>query len=222
MVKRGVVGLMVVVAVCGMSVHGASDLDFKDLPCGVTTCEDGVELQNEVVQTRFASMLSGYVNENLMTQLKATTLVEFFYSALSHGPSGPTSKCFRDEDTVRVSKVLKALVPPPKDLFNRIPFMSRAWHSVKSAVGLKHAPGERHNVALEESSVRNPTLTTDQCYAILTGSERYCEVITCATLTGSSGEAPYLSQVTSMYWTCCQTYYSSYYGYYCSVDTSKI
>jgi len=209
--------MIVATMTVGVCVTATHDLDFNDLPCGVTSCEDGIEMQDDVVQTRFETLLSGYVSEDLMSELKASTLVEFFYSALSHGPSGPSTKCIRDEDTVRVSKVLKALVPPPDELLQRIPFMSRAWHRVKSAVGITTGPGERHSV-LEETSVREATVNSDQCYAILTGSERYCEVITCATLTGSSGEAPRVSQVTNMYWTCCQTYYSTYYGYYCSVD----
>eukprot|EP00182_Erythrolobus_australicus_P001379 CAMPEP_0185829418 /NCGR_PEP_ID=MMETSP1353-20130828/235_1 /TAXON_ID=1077150 /ORGANISM="Erythrolobus australicus, Strain CCMP3124" /LENGTH=220 /DNA_ID=CAMNT_0028527207 /DNA_START=234 /DNA_END=896 /DNA_ORIENTATION=- len=215
------VAVVVVVAALGLAMvmPGVSaELKFMDLPCGVESCDDGVEIENSVMKARFETLASSYVSLSLMTQLKANTLTEFFYSALQHGPSGSSYKCLRDADIVRAVRVLRALVPPPSA--ENVGAVSRMWHQVKSAVGLAAAPGEKAALT-ENSAVREQTVSATQCGNILTGRELYCEATTCAALTGP-GSAATVSEVTNMYWLCCQTYYSVYYGWYCGINLNLL
>mmetsp|Transcript_11142 Transcript_11142/g.23932 ORF Transcript_11142/g.23932 Transcript_11142/m.23932 type:complete len:215 (+) Transcript_11142:1000-1644(+) len=194
--------------------YAVDSVMFSDLPCGDFDCLDGFVVDTDEIKERFLDLAHEYVSHHILTTLKARTLAEFFFSMLQHGPSGMSTKCLKTSDMTRAANVLSALAPPPHSSArvtatarrDSMQFVERAKNYARDVISA-YAPAVLRSGA---------AVSREECMTMLRPQESNCRLATCLTLTGKT-QTNSKDTITRYYWTCCQSYYSTYYGWYCGL-----
>mmetsp|Transcript_12490 Transcript_12490/g.33707 ORF Transcript_12490/g.33707 Transcript_12490/m.33707 type:complete len:206 (+) Transcript_12490:125-742(+) len=184
--------------------------EFTDLPCADDRCTDGVWMDSLEIRNRFKDLTEAYVESKLMSELKAKTMTDFFYSMLQHGPD-VHHKCVKMSDMARTADVLRALVPPPSFAGSEHAQSGLTWGQRAYSAGSNAVATLRQNL-----NRQNTVISLGQCLTAFRSTEHNCRLTACITLTGGR-QTNTMNTVANYYWACCQAYYSSYYGWYCGL-----